>query len=322
MKRRRYSFSPFMHIGAIGLSMALLCANSQADTSPWQTTGTAQAYGQIYSDSDSRDNAFNAGYYAMANYLDTTRIGVGYNFTLVNLAGNADIREHLFYLSGRHSFFSDALPGKLTLRVDAYYGKDTLAYTNKSVGGGMGGSTNPPDETTNITAWQPMASFINFSKTLYLDLGYARSNYDNNPDLTANQFTPTIGFGWNESYDWLQLRAYVISLDQTTASFNDDRFSSLELQYSHWFGETALPRLELLRLTLLGGERALAVDPDAGAIYSTADRQRGSLAASMQWVVSPTIKVLGLASYGRYRNDTAADDYNGLLFYINLQHQW
>ena len=273
----------------------------------------------------------------MADYLDSYSIGAAYNFTHVNFSGGADITEHLFYLSGRQIIFSDILPGKLILRLDAYFGRHTLAYhgsTTRIVGGGMGGggggmsggttttTTSPPDETTNITSWQPIVSFINFSKTLYLDLGYAHSNYDNNPDLTVNQFTPSLGFGWNESYDWLQLRAYVISLDQTTTAFNDDRFSSLELQYSHWFRDASLPRLELFRLTLLGGDRVLAIDPDAGTIYSTADRQRGSLAASMQWALKPTLKFLGLVSYSRYHNDIAINDYNSLLFYINLQHQW
>ena len=327
MKHRRHRILHLSYKITVGVLVLALCSNARAADSPWQMTGSAQAYWQNYSGSDSRDNAFNAGYYAMADYLDTTTLGVAYNYSLVNLANNADITEHLFYLSGRHSLYPDALPGRLTLRVDAYFGKDTLAYNNKSSssGGGMGGgssSTAIPDETTNITAWQPVVSFINYSKTLYLDLGYAYSNYDGNPDVKASQLTPTFGFGWNDSYDWLQLRAYLISLDEKTALFNDDRFTSLEVQYSHWYPDAALPQIEFLRVTLLGGERALAVDPDAGALYSTADRQTGSLAFSLQWKLNPTLKVLAMAGYGKYKTDATADDYNSLLFYMNLQHQW
>lgn len=301
----------------------------------WQSHGTVQTYLQSYGGSTVRNNAFHLGYYFTSDYLDSGNIGVGYNYTLINLVDSADITEQLFYLSGRHSIYPDGLPGKLTYRLDGYAGKDTLRVktsTIVSTGSGMGGGgttrvTTTSTEDTDINAIQPIISFIDFNKTFYADIGYARSQYNSNTDTIIAQLTPTIGFGWNGSYDWVQTRAYLIRVDEdiTTAqtpTFKDDRFRSIELKYTHWFIDGITPRLESYTVSLLLGDRVFAVDPDAGSIYSTANRQTGGISANLQWQYSQALSFMTLASFSRYTNDAAADDYSGFLLYFNLQHQW
>ena len=132
-----------------------------------------------------------------------------------------------------------------------------------------------------------------------------------------DQITPSFGFGWNDGYDWLQLRTYLINIDQVELSFGDDKFKSLEAKYTHWFSDSK-QALEFVRLSLLTGERILAVDPDAAVIYSIADIQKASLAGSMQWQLSANTKTLVSIQYDQYE-DANRNDYDSFLFYINLQ---
>ena len=62
----------------------------------------------------------------------------------------------------------------------------------------------------------PQISYTGLDEKFYLDLGYARSSYGEADalvgDLELDQFTPTLGFGFNESSDWLQFRGYLINV--------------------------------------------------------------------------------------------------------------
>ena len=319
---------------SITLSFAVLLSLAstpiRAENFSWQTKGTAQTYVQFYGGSAEREGAFNAGGYLSADYLDSTNVSFGYNYTFVDFTNNAELNEHLFYLSGRRHLFLDMLPGKLTVRLDIYAGQDTLSYRLGSapshrgsrMSGSVSGSTTTVEEDTDISAYQPQVEFINYSKTFYADIGYAHSEYESITTIEADQVTPTVGFGWNESYDWLQLRGYFIKVDNAGTAYDDDQFDSLEAVYTHWFTDKGGPQMEFVRFSVLTGERVLAVDPDAAAIYSTADKQTSALSASIQWKTSQTIKVLALASYGQNKNDAINDEYNSVMFYINLQKQW
>jgi len=321
----KHAVTRYLFTGIVCLVIPLV--NAEAADSPWTSTVTPQAYFQSYDGATTRDNSLSAGVYVMGNYLESSTIAAGYNFTLVNLNNSASITEHLFYASGRHHIFPDALPGKLTLRLDIYRGNSTFEYRVNNPPTGMKkrstmGTSSTQRQSTSISVLQPIVSFINYSKTYYLDLGYARSNYTRDPDTQVNQLTPTVGFGWNESYDWLQLRAYVINLGESTDVYNDNHFNAQEVTYTHWFSDGTMPRLDFARIAVLSGERVLAVDPDAAVVHSTADKQTGGVTASVQWKTSETSRLLALISSNKYENDIAADKYTGLLFYINVQLQW
>ena len=302
-------------------------ANAATASNPWTITVTPQAYFQSYDGTTTRDNSFNVGAYVTGNYLESNTFAAGFNSTLVNLDNSASVRESLIYVSGRHHLFLDALPGKLTLRLDYYNGSSTLEYRVNNPPTGMKkkiipGTSSTERQSTSISVIQPMVSFINYSKTFYLDLGYARSDYSRNPDATVNQVTPTVGFGWNESYDWLQLRAYVINLDESNGVYNKDNYNSQEITYTHWFADGTSPRLDFARIAVLNGDRVLAVDPDAAVVHSTGDKQTGGVAVSAQWKISENNRVFALVSRNKYENDIAADKYTGLLFYVNMQYHW
>lgn len=299
-----------------------------AENGSWSTTGILQSYVQTYDGPITRQGAFSAGARVNADYLDSGGFGLGYIYTFVDFDNNAELSEHLYNFSGRYHIYLDAFPGKLTLRLDGYFGEDTMSYNiNNPPGhtggggmGGMGGSMSANvTETTDITAYQPQLSFINYVKTFYFDIGYAYSEYTGTAKTEVYQFTPTIGFGWNESYDWLQLRGYLIDIDESVPVYTDDKFNSLEIKYTHWVGDDNSSSLEFVRLTGLIGERLLAIDADASVIYSTADKQTGSLSASMQWKIAQAKKLLALVNYSQYENESVNGKYDSLLFYLNLQ---
>lgn len=306
--------------------MILHTSKTPADTGRWQSNGTFQTYWQSYRDADTRENAFNLGVYITNKYLETASVGFSYNFTSLDLAGGAELAENVFQIGGQYHIFLDEPAGKLSLRMDAYVGENTLEYNTSSgtVGNGMGGrrrtgASLTSEDSVDINVYNPMVSYINQTKNLYVDLGYAYSKYSGTSTTKVNQLTPTIGFGWNENIDWLQLRGYLIGVDDAVNSV-DKNFNALELKYTHWLGETA--RAELIRFTALVGDRQLAVDPDSGTVYSIDDTQAGSLSAGVQWKLANSSRFLTVVKYNRFENEVTNISYDTLILYFNLQLQW
>lgn len=313
--------------------MLLKMEYSQADDEKWQSKITPHLYWQGYNGSDTHNNTVNIGIYMNSEYLDSDKLTIGYYNTNTSLKNNALLSENIFHLSGQHDIFLDIMPGKLTLRLDTYFGQSILEYNTANPpgsmsGGGMGnsgkltGGSATIKETADISSFQPQLSYSNFAKTFYADIGYAYSEYKGNSSTKVKQLTPTVAFGWNDSYDWLQLRAYQIDIDDTASAYNKNKFESLEVKYTHWIKDSVLNNIEYLRLSTLIGDRMLAVDPDARIIYSSADMQTGSIEASVQWKISKTDKILTLVNYSLYTNQVSLDDYNSILLYINYQNKW
>ena len=302
----------------------------------WQIGHIFQTNIQSYNGTDDRKNANNIGYMISGHYLDSGSLSVGIDHTSVNLGNNADVDEELFFLSGEYHLYPDYLPGKLTLRFDAYFGKDRLEYSLSSPppstpgpspgpGPGFGkikttrAATDTVTESIDINSYYLHSAFINYKKTYYTDIGYAYSEYNATSDTIAHQITPSVGMSWNNSYDWLLWRAYIIKLDEDTPAYGKDRFESIEVKYSHWFPDEPETSIELIELTLMSGERVLAVDPTTTTIYSITDKQKTSLSGGIQWKLSKNTKSMAVIQYDQYRNITLSDNYESFLFYINLQ---
>ena len=313
--------------------MLLKMEYSQADDEKWQSKITPHLYWQEYNGSDTHNNTVNIGIYLNSEYLDSDKLTIGYYNTNTSLKNNALLSENILHLSGQHDIFLDIMPGKLTLRLDTYFGQSILEYNTANPpgsmsGGGMGnsgkltGGSATIKETADISSFQPQLSYSNFAKTFYADIGYAYSEYKGTSSTEVKQLTPTVAFGWNDSYDWLQLRAYQINIDDTASAYNKNKLESLEVKYTHWIKDSVLNNIEYLRLSTLIGDRLLAVDPDARIIYSSADMQTGSIEASVEWKISKTDKILTLVNYSLYTNQVSLDDYNSVLLYINYQNKW
>jgi len=306
----------------------------KADDGSWQTNIAPHTYWQGYNNSDTHNNSINIGAYLNSEYLDSDKLTIGIYNTNISLINNAQLSENIFHLSGQHNIYLDDIPGKLTLRLDTYFGQSVLKYNIATppgtVGaGGMGksgkatgGGSATIKETANMSSFQPQFTYSNLAKTFYANIGYAYSKYTGNSTTEVKQFTPTIAFSWNDSYDWLQLRSYQIEVNDTASTYSKNKFESVEAKYTHWIKDNTLKNIEFMRFSILMGERILAVDSDARVIYSSADMQKGSVEASTQWKISKTEKILALVNYSHYANQISLDDYNSALLYINYQNQW
>ena len=326
----------------IGLWFSSYCQAS--DT--WSFEVIPQLWYGSYQDSLTRDSIFSYGFYTSAQYLERSGFTFGYNRSSVaGKAGTADVvgadvEETAIYLSGQYTFFTDALPGKISVRLDGYSLKDENTVTETTIlpGGGMGGNdrviTASTTYTDNIAAGFVQISFTDPAEKYYLDIGYAISSYDYDSadvarDNEVQQITPTAGLAFNAQHDWLQARAYIIRLQHGDNTNNQKNSDALEIQWTHWFDQPAPLGLDSVGLGALIGERISAVDPDAGEIYSLSDRQNNSVSLVMNWQPSEQLGISTVVGYDEYtdflvnESETLIDDNYSIIYaYVNVSFVW
>lgn len=312
----------------VGLALA-----SPALAGDWYWGSALQGLTKHYSGSEQLDSLSGVGLSLTADYLERGGIAAGYNYNEKRyLSGllNApqSVREHVVFGDLHINVYPDPLPGPLTLRLDGYAGQDEIrSRITTTLPGPMGGSgTRIDSHYDDFWALHPVVSFLNYAKTLYLDLGYAFSHYANDDgvtdDLDVRQWTPTLGLGFNQAYDWVQLRAYVIDLSRSNRIGDKRSTRALEAKWFHWFGIDAPLGLHSVFLSLLGGERLYAVDGDAHALYNIADLQTGAAALGAEWTLGRDSQLLLVGGYDRAETLTSNDTYHGSYLFAQLSHHW
>ena len=287
-----------------------------------------------YSGSSQLENLTSFGIFLTGDYLERGGFTVGYSFDTLNYmpdlgSGRRNTYENVLFLSGKSNFYPDLLPGKITLRLDSYLGREkTYSRINTPTPGPMGGGTSRQTITVDdkFQAVNPMVSFLNNSKTFYADMGYAYSRYrsdDNSTDdIDVYQWTPTLGFGFNRTYDWLQFRAYLINLSSSNRIGDQESTSALETKWTHWFSADAPLNLHSVRLSLLAGERVYTIDSDAGSLHNVADLQADSVSIGAEWKLSEQTDLLLQSGYEAYKNVMLNDRYSSVYMYIYLSSRW
>jgi len=316
-----------------------------AKVDSWEMTFTPQFMLGKYNDSPVRDSIFNLGFFLTADYLDSGGLSFGYNYSYIegksgNQEGFNSVDESAFYLSGVFHSYPDSLPGKLSYRLDAYFIDDTTAVTETSMipqppspspmvsirsshnSGGNGNFKTPVYYSNEIVAVNPLLTFVNSAVTYGFELGYAYSDYRYGDSSVNNnqvhQIAPMFGFGFNEKYDWIQMRAYFIHLTDTSLTHGEADFSSLAFKWKHWFKTTS----NNMGIDVLLGKRMLAVDPDAAMVYSLADQETGAIAIFWQWGDSETTNYTLQLGYAQYEDLLVGNDYNVVYTYFNFSRQW
>lgn len=301
--------------------------------SDWYWKGSGQLLLKSYNGSMQLDNLTGIGATLSGDYLERGGVSVGLQFNQTDYKpaasnGLNQIDESILYLSGRMNFHPDSLPGRLSVRLDSYLGNDALQIQTTTSGGGMGGGSSNNTETIDdkFSVINPIISFLNYSKTYYVDLGYAFSHYrsddDATDDIEISQWTPTLGFGFNQAYDWLQLRGYLIQLSNSNRVQDKDATSALELKWIHWYSAEAPLNLHSTRLSLLAGERIYAVDSDACSLCNVPDLQTGAMSVSAEWKLSEQTSVLLHGAYEAYKNLLINDRYNSNILFLSITQQW
>lgn len=296
--------------------------------------GSGQILLKNYTGSLQLDHFLGLGAFLSGDYLERGGFGVGYSVNHTNYksglsSGLQETNENILFLSGRANFHPDQLPGKLTLRMDGYLGNDAMRYqVSTPTPGPMGGGSAQRSITVDdeFFVLNPILSFLNYGKTLYLDLGYAYSNYrsedSSTDDIDISQWTPTVGIGFNRAYDWLQLRGYFIDLSSSNRVGDQDSTSALEAKWTHWFSADAPLSLHSVRFTFIAGERIYAVDSDACSLCNVPDLQTGLVSFAAEWKLSEQNSVQLQVGYESYKDVVMNDRYTSTYLYGYLSRSW
>jgi hypothetical protein len=302
----------------LALCFSILLANtshaeeSTLDNWTWKLTPFVTYIG--YGGSPLRSDMVSSGAYIDAQYGDRGGITGGASYTRLNYKGGISaINQAEEYLSGRLNFYPDGLPGRLSLRLDGHQ------INNDD-------STNESDDVQVIA---PQVSYLSQGKSLYLDLGYAISFYGSshlgNGSLNVQQWTPTVGLGFNENYDWLQLRLYDVSASNTARAMRGHT-DAVEIKLTHYFTPQAVWVPHWVSIGGLAGNRMYAVDSDTAAVYNLADEQKGGGFVAALWKLSDTYKATLSSGYDIYetRDSVTANryTYSGANVFIGLTAQW
>ncbi|MDQ7002582.1 MAG: hypothetical protein Q9N02_07870 [Ghiorsea sp.] len=234
------------------------------------------------------------------DYLE--RAGVKVAGSQLNLTDNGNlITQQSAFVSAYMNYFCDTFGGVFKFRLDAHQANLSDNFTYKD----------------SVRAYAPQVSFLNYQKNFYLDLGYSVSTYD--LGLEAKQYTPTLGFAFNQGSDWLQMRGYLIDTKRTGRGIVSST-QAVELKLTHW---TAAPSSLFSQLfaNALVGERMLAVDGDAASIYSLVDKQQGGGAIGAAWQ-SHYVDGMVMLSIDKYLNRASNATYTNSLAYISVSKSW
>lgn len=295
-------------LARLGCAAAVILSSASpiamAQEGDWEVRTDIQANYGSYSKSVLRDNISSAGMILTADYLEQSGFSLAANASKVQFKTAPAISQQSYFASGHLHSNIDGLPGTLSFRLDGHY------ISNNDISG----------NTDGVSVFAPQISFTDFEKSYYIDIGYARSSYKN--QLTINQYTPTIGFGFNEQADWLQLRGYFISPSNAARAQNKSSTTAAEIKWSHWFAPDNMLKLHQMRLNVLAGERIYAVDGDAAAVYNLADVQRGSVSLGLQWRISDAAKWLLLAGQESFLDNTINNSYNSRFIYSDISITW
>ena len=304
----------------------LMAGKAQSADESWYWTGSGQLFLRSYTGSAQLNSLSNFSVFLTGEYFERGGFTVGYSLDTFNYIPDSSNRrrntdENTLFLSGKISFHPDQLPGRLTLRLDGYAGNEGISFTRtpSSMGGGSPRRTITAGDM--FVAVNPMVSFLNYSKTFYADLGYAYSSYrsdDSADDIDISQWTPTLGFGFNRAYDWLQLRTYLISLSSSNRVGDKESTAALEAKWTHWFSADAPLNLHSARLILVAGERIYTVDSDARSLYNVPDLQTSGISFGAEWKLSEQTSLLLQSGYEAYEGVLLKDRYDSGYMYIYM----
>jgi len=261
-----------------------------------------------YQDSTKRDNLATTGIFFTADYFGKTELKIGYSELQVNFipgSGLLNIKENNAMLGGKYHLHSDN--GRFTLQIDAYSIEDESNFIDK------------------ITIIYPTLSYLTNSRTFYIDVGYSESRYradiSSIEDLDITQITASLGLSFNEQYDWVQVKAYYITPTQSNRLLDNEKKSSLEFKWIHWYSSNMF-YIEKTIISLFGGERLYGVDSDTNSVFNLADTQTKSASISVQWKFGSFMRLMMSGGTTEYEDESINEIYTSKYAYLNVSTQW
>jgi hypothetical protein len=279
--------------------------SSEAEEGPWYFSAGLTGMAGTYHASTLRDDFYSGGIILGADYLEQFGLTFGYTRSVINFKNGAPAtNQNEFFLGGHKNFRPDGMKGTIGLRLDGHYTDNDDLTGN----------------TDQVWAFAPILSFSALDSSYYADIGYAYSDYQNN--LNVHQFTPTVGFAFNQKSDWVQLRGYFINLSNSNRAQGKKNTSAAQVKWTHWFAPENLLKLDNLSLGGMVGERVYAVDHDNLSVYNLADIQKGSVALDLSWKVAEETSLLLHAGHDSYENVTIQDKYSASALVLSLSRKW
>ncbi len=295
----------------------------------WSTQIKLESSFLNYHDSDVRDSAYTIGGQVHLDFLEKMYFLTGYRYSHVdalanNLVNMEEIQEDLFFIGAQYNFYSDILPGKYGLRVDAYYGEMETFFTIFQEAEFQGRNRKPASSVTMIqdndfASISPVLSYTNYLKTLYFDFVFAFSDYG---DFSVNQFSPAFGFAFNARKNWMLFRGHFIEQEKNFTTVYGKNNTAIEVSWTHWLGLNAPLGLNSFGASILAGERIYALDPDANQVFTFADLQKGSVAFFFQWQPNELVQILIQAGSQKFEDKVIGDNYSSKYAYVNLSRKW
>ena len=276
----------------------------------WYMSATASIAPGSYSGSVERNALLSAGVVLNADYLEDVSIAFSFNNATIDFvpAGGADPDINQNAIAGRVQYhaYSDWFNGKVTSQLTVH------TISNDDATGA----------TDGVTVIAPKIAYMNYRNDLYMSLEWVNSDYSKNGNLAVSQITPSIGFSFNNTADWLTIRMDFISSNDSTLTQGDDSYASATATWIHWLQPNAVLGINNVSLGLLVGERIFAVDNDAFAVYNLADVQTGALTLSAGWQFGSEYTLVSMLGIGNYENKTINNSYKQQYLYFGLTRYW
>lgn len=286
--------SQYSLVALLGLSLSPL-----AYADDWSGYADVSLLAGAYSGTTTR-TAINA-YGASLNVDYLERGGVKFAGSQLTIKDNgSNIVQQSGFASSYLNYFCDTLGGVVKFRFDVHQANLSDDFTYKD----------------SVRAYAPQISFVNYRKSFYADLGYAVSTYDLGSEV--KQYTPTLGFSFNQGSDWLQMRGYLIDATDTQTNIVTST-QAAEFKLTHWTAPDAI--FSQYFFNALVGERILAVDGDAAAIYSLVDKQQGGGSIGVAWQ-SHYVDGMLMFSVDQYLDQATNASYINSLAYISISKSW
>lgn len=291
----------------------MLCSSQDvlARTSPpgpWNLSTSLYTSNVSYEDSPTRDTFKGSGITMLADYHDSSGIKLGYQQNTISFlpsSGFSDIDEKFSVFGGKYHIYTDR--SRYSFFLDLYHLEDEGDFIDEiNVG--------------NLTV-----SYTDISRSIRMDLTYSESDYqaDNQvvDDMNVTQLTTTFGMSLNNKYDWIQLKGFFITPEQSNRFVRNEKMTSVQTSWTHWFDANII-QLSMITISVLGGERIFAVDSSIDTVYNLADLQTGAVSLSAKWNLGTTSHLLLSAGKSEYEDLQGNTEYSSRYLYLNVTRNW
>ena len=284
---------------ALAMGLGLASPGAWAEAKGWEHTLNLRL-GLADYDGSPQHNDFHAEWvYAKGEDPRWGGYTAGFGHLTRDLTGGA-VDVHQADLYGELHRYFPAFGGRLTAQLYLHYSETDHVSGNSD----------------GVLAAEPRVAWLSGDKRLYLDLGYAYSDYPK--DFYVEQWTPTVGLNLGPAS--VRLRHYHIEPSNPARAFGRDDTDATELMLSYRFGRQGPLGINAAYLNLLGGERVYALDSELLYMMPLASRQTDSYRLGASWRLGKKLR-LGVMA-GSNRRHTQRFSFDMDFVGVNLATTW